>query len=365
MKLLSSLVTKPSNSQIWRQRKLKQLVLLGILFLGVLLTFVFSLIKGSVEIGLTDIVQSILLGPRPQNFGNADQGLHIIIWSIRFPRVLMSLLCGAGLAVAGTAMQGILRNPLASPYTLGISSASGFGASLAIVADFGIVSMFSIAGYLLIIINSFLFSLLALGLVLVISRTRGYRPEVMILSGIAMMYLFSAGTSLLQYLATNDQLAQIVFWLMGSLTSVTWKQLGIASIIFAAIFPVLFKLSWNLNLLSCGEELAQTMGAHPKQIMIVSAVLASILSATLVSFCGVIGFIGLVGPHLVRLILGNDHRLLFPASAMSGAILLAIADTLARTIIIPLELPIGVITSFIGVPFFISILVRKKRNYLS
>ncbi len=344
----------------WQKSRIKNLILLFLLFTAAAGIFLFSIMTGSAGISAKDVVLTLLQGPGPSDTGGADPVIHSIIWSLRLPRVLMSLLCGAGLGIAGAAMQGILRNPLASPYTLGISSAAGFGASLAIVLDVGAISFISASGYGFIISNSFLFSLLDLGLVLFISRIRGFRASTMILSGISLMYLFSAGTSLLQYLATSDQLARIVFWLMGSLMSVSWHQLTIIALFFLILFPVLMRLSWSLNILSCGEEVAQSLGVHPRFVMVATALVASLMTAALVSFCGVIGFIGLVAPHIVRLLFGSDHRLLLPASALSGAFLLAFADTLARTALSPMELPIGVITSFIGVPFFISILVSRK-----
>ena len=349
-----------SYSRQWRESRLRVGLFFLLLLTLLVLTFLYSLRKGSVEASFSDIWSSLMAGPNAEPESDSAALVSGIIWSLRLPRVLMSLLCGAGLGVAGAAMQGILRNPMASPYTLGISSASGFGASLAIVFNVGFLSVFSVSGYLMIISNAFFFALLNLGLVLLISRTKGYRSGIMILSGISMMYLFSAGTSLLQYLATNDQLARIVFWLMGSLISVTWRQLAVLSVFFAFLFPLLFLLSWSLNLLSCGEDVAQSLGVRPRFIMISTAVLASLMSAALVSFCGVIGFIGLVAPHIVRFLFGSDHRTLIPASAISGAIILALSDTLARTVLVPLELPIGVITSFIGVPFFISILIGHK-----
>ena len=352
--------TKPSYTRKWRQGRRRNILLLFLLTIILFITFILSIFIGSADAGFFEVLRCLFEGPEIAGDSNADPTMHVIIWSLRLPRVLMSLLCGAGLGIAGAAMQGILRNPLASPYTLGISSAAGFGASLAIVLDVGIASVFSTAGYLLIITNSFFFSLLVLGIVLLISRAKGYRAGIMVLAGISMMYLFSAGTSLLQYLATNDQLARIVFWLMGSMMSVTWKQLAIIAVFTAVVFPLLIRLSWSLNILSCGEEVAQSLGVHPRFVMVSTALLASMITAALVSFCGVIGFIGLVAPHIVRMMFGGDHRLLLPASALSGAVILMLSDTIARTVLSPMELPIGVITSFIGVPFFVSILVRKK-----
>lgn len=165
------------------------------------------------------------------------------------------------------------------------------------------------------------------------------------------MYLFSSGASLLQYLATKDQLAQIVFWLMGSLSSTTWNQVYIAGLAFLVLYPLLYGLSWHLNILSSGEDSAKSLGTHPVKIMVLLIIAVTLLTSIVVSFTGVIGFVGLVAPHIARLIFGTDHRILFPSAALTGAFILILADTLARTLLGNTEIPIGIITSLIGVPF--------------
>jgi iron complex transport system permease protein len=267
----------------------------------------------------------------------------------------MSIFCGAALSTGGVGMQGILRNPLVSPYTLGVSSAAAFGASLAIV-------IFSAE---LIIPMAFLFSLLAVSFVLVLANIKGLKSESLILAGIAVMYAFSSGVSLLQYMATKDQLAQIVFWLMGSLSSTTWHQVGIVSLVFVLVYPVLFRLSWHLNILSSGADAARSMGTHPERVMTLMIVTVTLMTAVIVSYTGVIGFVGLAAPHIARLVFGSEHRVLFPAAALTGAGILLFSDTVARTLLGNTEIPIGIISSLIGVPFLISILVNKQRNRFS
>lgn len=315
-----------------------------------LILALFSIGTGVVSIGTRDIFLAVEAGITHGDT-TLTPGRFSIIWDIRIPRIIMALICGSALSVGGVGMQGVLRNPLVSPYTLGISSAAAFGASLAIV----LVSANAI------IPLAFIFSLTAVSFVLILANIKGLKSESLILSGIAVMYLFSSGASLLQYLATKDQLAQIVFWLMGSLSSTTWNQVYIAGLAFLVLYPLLYGLSWHLNILSSGEDSAKSLGTHPVKIMVLLIIAVTLLTSIVVSFTGVIGFVGLVAPHIARLIFGTDHRILFPSAALTGAFILILADTLARTLLGNTEIPIGIITSLIGVPFLISILLKREK----
>ncbi len=311
---------------------------------------------GSVRISPVDVWASIragLNGNRPESL---NPGIVSVIWDIRLPRIMMALFAGMSLSLGGAAMQGIMRNPMVSPYTLGISAASAFGASLAIVLD--------IPGF--IIPMAFLTALLSLFLVLLFSQKDKMQVESLILAGIAVMFAFSAGTSLLQYLASQDELTRIVFWLMGSLGSTTWLESATAALIFLIFGPFIYSLSWRINILSSGDDGAGSLGIHPQFLRMAVILGVTLVTAVIVSFSGVIGFIGLASPHIARILFGSDHRLLFPASALTGALFLLVSDTLARTLLGNTELPIGIITSFIGVPFLIAILMnrRKFRNVL-
>ena len=224
-------------------------------------------------------------------------------------------------------------------------------------------SLLSLAGeYILIVLSAFLFSLAAVALVLFLSRMKGMRAETLILAGIAVMYGFSAGTSILQYISTHEELARIVFWLMGSLTSTAWSEVGVAALFLAAGYPVLYLCSWHLNILGSGRDVAKSLGTDPKRITALVIITSTLVTASIVSFTGIIGFIGLVGPHIARLVVGNDHRVLIPSSALLGAFFLVLSDTVARNLLGYTEIPIGIVTSVIGVPFFISILVRRVRS---
>ena len=337
------------------EKRRRQRILMFSLSGGLLFLFaLYSIHSGVVSISTRDILEAFRAGITGKS-SRLSTGHFSIIWDIRIPRVIMSIFSGAALSIGGVGMQGILRNPLVSPYTLGVSSAAAFGASLAIV-------IFSAA---VIIPMAFLFSLLAVSFVLILANVKGLKSESLILAGIAVMYAFSSGVSLLQYLATKDQLTQIVFWLMGSLSSTTWKQVGFVSAVFVLIYPVLFRLSWHLNIMSSGTEAARSMGTHPERVMTLMIITVTLMTAVIVSFTGVIGFVGLAAPHIARLIFGSEHRVLFPSAALIGAVILLFSDTVARTLLGNTEIPIGIISSLIGVPFLISILVNKQRNRIS
>ena len=311
----------------------------------------FALTHGSASSITTEMAVKAFVSP-----SSVPGMLKTIIWEIRLPRICAALLAGAGLGLAGAVMQGILRNPLASPFTLGISSAAGFGASLAIVLGVGLVG----TGRYLIVGNAFLFALAAFILVFFLARLRGLSAETLILSGIAVMYLFSSLTSLLQFLATSDQLSAVVFWMMGSLSGSSWLQVSLMAAVFLVSYPLLLGRAWDLNALASGRDSAHTLGVRVNRTMIICMVLSALLTASIISFTGVIGFIGLVAPHIVRIIAGGDHRHLIHLSTLTGALLLLVADTFSRILIPPSEIPLGILTSFIGVPFFIIILLSRR-----
>jgi len=252
----------------------------------------------------------------------------------------------------------VLRNPLTSPFTLGVSAASGFGAALAIVFGVGL----SIGGRLLIVSNAFLFANLSVLFVFVLSRLRGVSAVTVILSGIAVMYLFSALTSLLQFLATSDQLSGIVFWLLGSLAVSTWEKALVVLGVLVVTTPVILRFSWDLNALAAGEQSARTMGTNVRLVVNLSMLLSALIASAVVCFNGVIGFVGLVGPHIARLLIGGDHRFLLPASGILGAVILLACDIAARTLFSPSEIPLGIVTSLVGVPFFVFILLTRRKE---
>ncbi|NVM29944.1 MAG: iron chelate uptake ABC transporter family permease subunit [Candidatus Helarchaeota archaeon] len=283
-------------------------------------------------------------------------GYQTIVLEIRLPRIILGALVGSALAVAGTAMQAMFRNPMASPYILGISSGAAFGASLAFVLGVNLL-----LGISAVSIMAFLFALLTIYIVYAIARKgEGTSVETLLLTGIAISSLFSALVSLLMYIA-GEKLNTIWFWLMGGLWASNWnKVLFTFPLVFIGIL-ILFFLSRQLNLLLMGEETALNLGLEVEKFKIFILIIASLITAAAVAVCGIIGFLGLIIPHIMRIILGPDHRNLLPASCLVGAIFLIWVDTLARTIISPVEIPVGIITALLGVPFFLYLLRTRKK----
>ncbi len=313
---------------------------------------------GPAGLSIGDVYAAIAARFFPGHF-NVSPLADSVVWNLRLPRIFMGLLAGFGLGVAGAVMQGVLRNPLASPFTLGISAAAGFGASLAIVLGVGIV-----AGKHLIIANAFVFSLLCTILMLALaSRTSG-NPATMILAGVALGFLFSAGTTLLQYFGDPYAVQAVVFWLIGDVGRTSWEKLSLVGITLLVTAPLLFWKSWDLNAMSSGDETARSLGVNVTTARISMMVITSLITATIVSFVGTIGFIGLVAPHIVRMAIGGDNRFVVPLSGMVGALLLAGADIVALQAMAPIVLPIGVITALMGVPLFLYFILRRKKEYL-
>lgn len=343
-----------------RGKKRKTLVLLS-LFVALLVSMVFSISLGAASPGFVEALQVIFSKLFPfLNISPLPPITQTIVLDLRLPRIILAILAGAGLAAAGATMQGTLRNPLVSSYVLGISSAAGFGAALAIV--FG-VSVFSIFGGYIVIVNAFLFSVLAMGIVFMIARVRGMSSETVILIGVAVGFLFSALLSLIQYVAPQYQaINAIVFWLMGSLTSANWLSIVVVLPIVVVTVLLMTQQSWNINVMSMGEDVATSLGINSKRVLATNMLLETLATAGIIAFTGVIGFVDLIAPHIARLIIGNDHRFLIPCSALVGAFLLLCSDTVARLVIAPTELPVGIVTSLLGVPFFINILVSKRRQ---
>lgn len=284
---------------------------------------------------------------------------HVVVWQLRLPRITMAVVSGLSLGIAGAVMQGILRNPLVSPYTLGISFGAAFGAAVAIVLGLS----FAGAGRYVIVSNAFVFSVATMVLVYGISRLKGTSASTLILAGVAIAYLFQARLSALRYVSDNERLRELTFWLMGGLYSVTFRTVLMLSPLVAVMALLSFRFAWDLNAMGSGEEVAKSLGINVERVRLVGLILASVMTASVISFTGIIGFIGLVAPHICRMVIGTDHRYLIPCSGFAGAFLLVVADTLARTIASPLEIPVGIMTSFIGIPFFLYLLIRQRRKW--
>lgn len=317
-------------------------------------------ILGEANIGIAGVSSCILARFFPGQY-HATAFTDMIVWDLRLHRILMGIVAGAGLGVSGAVMQGILKNPLASPFTLGISSAASFGAALAIILGAGIAAGSS--GSWLVVGNAFVFALLSALAVYLLAKYKGITSETMILAGIAIMYLFSALTSFLQYAGHADQVHEVVFWMMGSLGRSSWERLAMVLAIFVICLPYLILKSWDLNALAAGDDTAQSLGVNVEKTRVIFMMLSSLITASIICFTGTIGFIDLVAPHIARMVIGSDHRFLLPGSAMVGALLLLGADTLSRVVLAPAILPVGIMTSFLGVPFFVYLFLQKHSTF--
>ena len=280
--------------------------------------------------------------------------MQTIVYNIRLPRILLACLVGCSLSTAGAAYQGVFQNPMASPDILGASSGAAFGAALAILLG---------ASNQGVTLSAFLFSMITICAVFLIAqRAPGMRVVNLILAGIMVSSLFSAGTSYIKLVADpSNQLPAITYWMMGSLSGAKLKDVGLAVLPMALGLIPLFFLRWQLNLLTLGEEEARSLGVNTNRIRVVVIVCATLVTAASISVSGMIGWVGLVIPHLCRKLVGSNYKHLLPASMLAGAAFLLIVDNVARNLL-AVEIPIGILTAFIGAPFFIYLLVRKEKT---
>lgn len=328
---------------------------------GGLLFFVLSLLAtlsiGSANLSWADVwhvIGSHLTQGRL--FPYLDPATDAIVWQIRAPRVLLSAGVGATLALSGLIFQAILRNPLADPYILGVSSGAAAGAVCSLY--WGWTSLW--LGIWLTPICAMLGAVFALLFVWLLARARDVSRERLILAGVIVQAFFGALVSLSIALA-DEQLQRIMFWLLGSLSLREWSHVEVVIVAWSTVFLLTMLLSQELNLLALGERMASHLGVYVRQLRFLLLTAASLLAAAAVSVTGTIGFVGLVVPHICRRLIGHDHRWLVPFTSLGGAIFLMWADCLARTVIVPRELPIGVITAFVGAPFFAFLLSRDTR----
>ena len=287
----------------------------------------------------------------------ADPSTRVIVWDIRLPQALMAALVGAALGLAGAEMQTILNNPLASPFTLGVSSAAAFGASLAIVLNLGLPGV--PAGWL-IAGNAFLFAALAALALDAAARRAGMNTQGVVLFGIAMVFSFNALVSLVQFVASAEALQNLVFWTMGSLSRSSWASAGALAAAVALALPLALRQSWKLTALRLGEERAASFGVDVRRVRVEALARVSLLSALSVAFVGTIGFIGLVAPHIARRLFGEDHRYYLPGSALTGATILSLASLASKNLMPGVIIPVGIVTSLVGIPFFVSVVMRRR-----
>lgn len=331
---------------LYRKNQIKSIsfliVLSGLLLLAVLL----SLRAGSYETPVGELIKGI--------FGrSSDKKINLVVQNNRLPRILTAILAGSGLGLAGCILQAVLRNPLASASTLGVSQGATFGAAFAIVVlGLGATDRFGIP--LCAFVGSIAVALVILGL----SKFRQISPEGIVLAGVAISSMFSGATTLIQYFADEVQLSTLVFWTFGDLGSTDWQDLGGMGIVVGVLCVYCVMHRWDYNALLSGEETAISLGINVKRLTLAGMVLCCLCSSVVVSNVGLISFIGLVAPHIVRMVVGNNHVYLIPGSVLGGAALLLLGDLFARTVISPVILPIGAITSFLGGPLFLYLLFK-------
>ena len=344
-----------------KEKKISILALLGVL---ALLVSVFCLFVGSSHMSLAEGFAALAQ--------KSSEANNRIIYSIRIPRILAAIIAGAGLALSGLIMQTVLGNDLASPSTLGVSNAAVFGANLSIIGMAGgfLSTGNNLTAYTTGInlystsLVAFLFSALSVLLILGLCRIRSFSPSVVVLAGIAIGSIWTALTTVLQFYATDVGLSAAVIWSFGDLGRATYSSdLLMAVVVFVGFLYFLLS-SWKYNALLGGDDMAKTLGVLVEFFRFVSLLLASLITAVCVSFLGVIGFVGIIAPHIMKKILGQDHRYLIPATLFAGVLLVVLADTLSRSIGNGSALPVGAITSLLGAPFFLAMIFERKKGSL-
>lgn len=348
---IASLSAPPRDTyRALNRRKILVLAGFGLLLIASML---LDLGLGPASYPLADVMHALL---RPQD---VPLQLRVVIWEVRLPIALMAVVVGAALAMAGAQMQTILNNPLASPFTLGISAAASFGAALALAFGW---KLLPVAADYIVPLNAFAMAMLAAFLVHLLSLRRDVTAETIVLLGIALVFTFNALLALVQYFATEQAVAAVVFWTMGSLTKATWPKLGITALVIAVVLPLFARRAWALTALRLGEDRAASLGVQVGRLRLETLVLVSLLAAFPVAFVGTIGFIGLVGPHLARMVIGEDQRFFLPASLLAGALVLSLSSVVSKTLIPGAIFPIGVVTSLIGLPFFVALILGGRRR---
>ncbi len=349
-----------SVSEQYNVAKAKKIAIILILLALVFLFFVVSVFVGSGTLSFKEVFLAI--------FNKGSETARLIVRRIRFPRVIAALIAGGGLAVSGLVMQTVLKNPLASPTTLGVSNAAVFGANFAIIVV-GAGAFHSTHGSWLSISNpylvstfSFLSAIIAAGSILLLARLKSLNASAIVLAGVAVSAIFQAGTTLIQYFASDTQVASAVYWTFGDLGRASYKTDLIMFIVVAVSTLFFFLKRWDFSAMSGGLAYAKTLGVNTRFMTIMSLLLASLITSVTVSFLGIIGFIGLTAPQFMKRIVGDDYRFLLPSSFLAGALLLLISDILGRLPIFGTSVPVGVVTSLIGGPVFLAILLRRKKN---
>ena len=333
------------------------------------MTLAVALVTLTVDLGSLSFfdVLHIIFNKNDPSISRSDR---ILVWDIYMPRIACGLLAGFALGVSGAVMQCVLRNPLGSPYTLGISNAAAFGASVGIVLNGGAIigqsqATIMIDNPYLVTASAFIWAMIGTGIIVLLVTITKVDANTMVLAGVAISSIFSAGISALQYIYNEYALSAIVFWQFGSLGKATWDELKIVAAVAIPIIVFFIWKRWDFNALDNGPDVAKSLGVNVNGLRIATLVLSALMTAVVVSFMGIIAFIGLLGPHMIRMIIGSDHRYLIPGSMFLGAIILLIADCVGQSLF-TFTLPVGIITSFLGGPLFLFLLIKGyKRGAMS
>lgn len=339
----------------YRASRAKKILAIIVLIAVLLLASIYGLSVGSYPIDFIDVYNIVI-----------DHLLHLddplsstderVVWNTRMPRLLFAIVAGAGLAVAGAAMQSMMKNPLADPYTTGISSGASFGAVIAIA--FGISIGSTSAGTTIL---AFFFALVPATVILLLSTFKKTTPSMMILAGLSVMYIFNAMTQYIMLVVDSETMEAAYQWTIGTLSKSSWSTLPIMLVVVVLGSFAILSMTKYLNAMNSGDNYAKTVGVDVKRIRIIILVLVSVIAAAIVSFTGIIGFVGLVAPHITRIFLGSDNKLLIPGSLLVGAVVLVVCDIVAK-LFTTTALPIGIVTAFIGGPMFLFLIIRQKKE---
>ena len=341
----------------YRSKFFKRVTFITVCTIICIVIALYSVALGSSDISFTDvytIITNALLGREQTNSTEA-----YIVLSLRLPRIIGAIVCGAALSICGAATQSMMKNPLADPYTMGISSGAGFGAAMAIIFGFELIAGGGI------VINAFVCAVIPALVILFLSKVRKATPTMMILCGISLMYVFNALTQLFMLVSSPDDLSAVYTWMVGSLANVGWSDLLLITIVTVLGSIYIQYMANQLNVMGIGDESAKTMGVNVDRQRLAILMVITLVAAAVVSFTGVIGFVGLISPHIVRTVLGADNKFLIIGSAIFGAVLLLISDIIARTIVAPTMLPVGVVTACLGGPLFMYLILRNSKKVWS
>lgn len=345
----SAPVATGSGVDIYRKINQRRQIIFFVTLASLFVALIVDLMVGPSWLTAGEVIEALGLGPRGESISSA------IVWSVRLPMTLICFSVGASLALAGVMMQTILANPLASPYTLGISSAAGFGAAIAFLTGFPFIG----AQWLNVSLSATLMSFVGSAVIYVMGKAKGMQARTMVLCGIVVHFFFQALQSLVQFSSTPEVAGQIVYWMFGSLLKANWMGVMVGSVVFLVSALLLSRFVWHLTALSAGEERARSLGINTERLRLWIFIISAVLTAGAVAFVGTVGFIGLVAPHCARMLVGEDQRYLAPLSVLFGILLMVSASIVAKLVIPGVIVPIGIVTSLVGVPFLLYLIMRR------